>query len=162
MDTINDRAEYSADMKYRYLFERRWAQPTRPDRDMIVWVLLNPGTGDTDGKHRPTLDRCIKWSKQWGYSGLTIVNLFALRSTDPKVLKTARDPIGPKNGTTIRRAARQASRIVVAWGDKGSLLGRGKKVAAMLSKPYCLGVTKHGEPRHPLYVPTSTEPRPFA
>ena len=162
MDTIIDRAEYSADMKYRYLFERRWAKPTRPDRDMIVWVLLNPGTGDTDGKHRPTLDRCIKWSKQWGYASLTIVNLFALRSTDPKVLKTARDPTGPKNDATIRRITRRASRVIVAWGDKEAFLGRGKQVAAMLNEPFCLGVTARGEPRHPLYIPADTKLRRYA
>ena len=91
-----------------------------------------------------------------------LVNLFALRSTDPTVLKTARDPIGPKNDTTIRRITRRASRVIVAWGDKGAFLGRGKQVAAMLNEPFCLGVTARGEPRHPLYIPADTKLRRYA
>lgn len=34
----------------------------------------------------PTLDRCVEFSKSWRYSGIKIVNLFALISTDPEVL----------------------------------------------------------------------------
>jgi len=50
----------------------------------VVWVLLNPATGSTDGKQRPTLGRCIRWSQAWGYGVLTIVNLFAYWATKPK------------------------------------------------------------------------------
>ena len=162
MNTVTIRAKYSADMKYRYFFHRRWEKATRSDLDTIVWVLLNPGTGDTDGKPRRTLAKCINWSKQWGYASLTIVNLFALRSTDPNALIAARDPLGPKNNATIRRVARRASRVVVAWGDKGALLGRGEQVTAMLKEPHCLGVTARGEPRHPLYLPADTKLRPYS
>ena len=162
MNTVTIRAEYSADMKYRYVFQRRWAEPTQSDLDTVVWVLLNPGTGDTDGKPRPTLGRCINWSMRWGYAGLTIVNLFALRGTVPKVLKAVRDPIGPKNNARIRHFSRRASRIVVAWGNKGAFLNRGRQVTAMLTDPYCLGVTAGGEPCHPLYVPADTKLRPYS
>ena len=162
MNTVTIWAEYSADMKYRYFFHQRWAKGTRSDLDTIVWVLLNPGTGDTDGKPRRTLGKCINWSKQWGYAGLTIVNLFAIRSTDPKLLKTVRDPIGRKNDVTIRRVARRASRIVVAWGASGAFQNRGEDVTALLIDPYCLGVTARGEPRHPLYLPAKTKPRPYS
>ena len=148
-------------MKYRYFFHRRWAKATRSDLDTIVWVLLNPGTGDTDGKPRRTLAKCINWSTQWGYASLTIVNLFALRSTDPKVLRTLRNRIDLKNDATIRRVARQASRIVVAWGAGGAIHNRGKQVTTMLPNPYCLGVTARGEPLHPLYLRADTVLRPY-
>lgn len=111
-----DHYVFSQDMTYRYEFRRRLKETTDPDLDNVVWILLNPGTGDTDGKPRPTLARCIKWSRAWGYASLTIVNLFALRATDPKALRSADDPIGPDNDDTIRRVTRDATRVIVAWG----------------------------------------------
>lgn len=148
-----DRAVYSDDMAYRYEFHRDWADSG--SRRRVVWVLLNPATGDTDGKPRPTLGRCINWSKQWGYGGLTIINLFAYRATHPKDLKAARDPLGPDNDATLQRVAANADRVVAAWGSHGRLLGRGRNVAAHLPGALCLGHTHRGEPRHPLYVPAT-------
>jgi len=34
-------------------------------------------------------------------------------------------------------------------------------MAGLLRKPVCLGVTAGGQPRHPLYVPSGTELRPY-
>jgi hypothetical protein len=139
---------------YRYEFHRDWDDEAKR---RVVWVLLNPATGDTDGKQRPTLGRCIKWSQAWGYSGLTIVNLFAFRATKPRDLLTAADPVGPENDATLRRVARDAERVVAAWGAHGRLLGRGQHVADLLPHALCLGHTKRDEPRHPLYVPGDAE-----
>jgi len=150
---FRDRAVYSDDMTYRYEFHRDWADTGSARR--VVWVLLNPATGDTDGKPRPTLGRCINWSKEWGYGGLTIVNLFAYRATKPRDLKTAHDPIGPGNDATIERIAASTDRVVAAWGSHGRLLGRGRDVAERLPGALCLGHTHRGEPRHPLYVPAT-------
>lgn len=156
-----DRAVYSPDGKYRYEFQRRWAETADPSLDTVVWLLLNPGTGDRDGTPRRTLDRCISWSKSWGYASLTIVNLFAYRTTDPKLLRSAVDVIGPENDAVIRRVTEHASRVVVAWGNHGSLLGRGAQVAGLLRDPLCLSVTKKGQPRHPLYVRTYVDLQPY-
>ncbi len=147
---FRDRAAYSNDYQYRYEFCRRWA-----DGDSVVWVLLNPGTGDTDGKQRPTLGRCIKWSRQWGYGALTIVNLFAYRATRPKDLLRAADPVGPDNDETLAHVTGAADRVVAAWGAHGRLIGRGREVAVRLPNAFCLGHTSKGQPRHPLYVPSS-------
>lgn len=47
-----DRSSYSEDKVYRWWYERRWAPgPT------LCFVGLNPATGDTDNKPRPTLKR---------------------------------------------------------------------------------------------------------
>jgi len=157
---FRDRSVYSDDMVYRYEFQRRWAATTVPVFDTLVWVLLNPGTGDTDGKPRPTLRRCATWSRDWGYASLTIVNLFAFRATNPKALKAATDPIGPDNDATLDRVCGAASPVVVAWGNHGRLHDRGLAVAKRLRDPVCLGVTGRGQPRHPLYAPAA-ELRPF-
>jgi hypothetical protein len=147
---FRDRAVYSDDHLYRYEFTRRWGEGLA-----VVWVLLDPATGDTDGKPRPTLGRCIHWSREWGYGALTIVNVFAYRATNPKDLLLAADPVGPYNHRTLARVTANAERVVAAWGAHGRLLGRGADVAAELPRALCLGHTVKGQPRHPLYVPST-------
>lgn len=61
--------------RYRYLLWRTWDM-TRP---RLLWVLLNPSTAD-DQTDDPTLRRCIRFSRDWQYGGLEIVNLFAFRT----------------------------------------------------------------------------------
>jgi hypothetical protein len=149
-----DRAVYSDDMTYRYLFERRWG-----DGAAAVWVLLNPATGDTDGKPRPTLARCLARTRAWGFDAIQIVNLFSFRATKPRELLTAADPIGPSGDTYLDATTAGAGRVVAAWGAHGSLLGRGREVAARLPRgTLCLGLTRKLQPRHPLYVPADFEP----
>lgn len=151
---FSDRAVYADDMAYRYEFHRHWSADTS-EGTTVAWVLLNPATGDTDGKQRPTLGRCIKWSQAWGFGGLTIVNLFAFRATKPRDLLLATDPVGSANDEVLERVAATAGRVVAAWGAHGRLLNRGQQVAARLPQAVCLGHTRRGEPRHPLYVPTA-------
>ena len=84
---------------------------------------------------------------------MLIVNLFAFRHTDPRKLRSADEPVGPANDEVLRAFTREAAQTIVAWGSHGALRGRSAEVGPLLSDPLCLGTTKHGEPRHPLYVP---------
>ena len=148
-----DSAEYSSDEVYRWWYERRWGNGPR-----LCWVGLNPGTGDTDGKPRPTLRKVVTWAKGWGLDGVIVVNLFAFRSTSPKLLRTADvDIVGGRNDEVIRHASSTSARTLAAWGAHGRLVGRGAVVSRMLDSPLCLGLTRHGEPRHPLYVAQATQ-----
>ncbi|MDB5297797.1 MAG: hypothetical protein JWO31_3780 [Phycisphaerales bacterium] len=55
-------------------------------------------------------------------------------------------------------------RLVAAWGCDGGHLGRDRAVMELLGpgrRVDCLGVTKDGHPRHPLYVPYAATPVPF-
>jgi hypothetical protein len=158
-DGLPERYLYSPDMAFRYAFGRWWK-----DADLAtttVWVLLNPATGDTERRPRPTLGRCIARSRELGATGLLIVNLFAFRHTDPKTLRAAVDPVGPANDEVLRAFTAAAAQTVVAWGSHGALGGRSTEVAPLLTEPLCLGTTKHGEPRHPLYVPADAELVPW-
>jgi hypothetical protein len=144
---------------YRYGLLRGWAE----GRGIALWIMLNPSTAD-DKVDDPTIRRCIGFSRAWGCAGLVVVNLFALRSTDPKALSAARDPCGPDNDAWIRWWASVCPRFVVAaWGSLGGLRGRDEEVLALFEgvEVSCLGVTKAGNPRHPLYVKGSTPLRPY-
>jgi hypothetical protein len=51
-----DNSEYSEDHIYRWWYERRWAEGPS-----LCFVGLNPATGDTDRRQRPTLHRVVGW-----------------------------------------------------------------------------------------------------
>ena len=96
--------------------------------------------------------------------GVTVVNLFSWRATNPADLKRAaadHDIIGARTDDVIAEVSGRSSVTLAAWGSHGSLLGRGIAVAELLSGPVCLGVTANGQPRHPLYVRAGTELRPY-
>lgn len=152
-----DKATFSPCRNYRYMLTRRWGRgPT------LCWVMLNPSTADafrTDN----TLAKCIGFTKRAGnYGGAVIVNLYSLRSTDPKALWTCGEAerIGPLGDQFITEQAGGRNHAIVAWGTHGARNGRGDQVAAMLANAgvtlHCLGVTKDGQPKHPLYVPGDT------
>src|SRR6476619_1700701 len=91
-DGVLDTYVYSAEGNYRWRFDRRWA-----DGPSLTWVGLNPGRGDRDGTARPPLPRMVSVSKSGGYGALIVVNLFGWRSSSPKALATADDPVGADN-----------------------------------------------------------------
>jgi hypothetical protein len=142
--------------QYRYVLRRSWARhlPT------VLFIALNPSTAD----HRvddPTIRRCIGFAKSWGFGRLAVGNLFAYRSTDPKRLRIADDPVGPMNDRWLTTLASRAELTVAAWGVHGSLHGRADAVVSRLTGLHHLGITRHGHPRHPLYLPSDVMPMRF-
>ncbi|HEP1206998.1 TPA: DUF1643 domain-containing protein [Stenotrophomonas maltophilia] len=139
---------------YRYLLTRP-SEVTRPERGTALFLMLNPSTADA-AVDDPTIRRCRGFAKAWGCNGLTVANLFALRSTDPAMLLSHADPIGPLNDDWLRRLAHEYGDVVCAWGAHSMAVGRSIVVAQLLrqagARLWCLGATKHGFPRHPLYV----------
>ncbi len=133
---------------YRYLLWRAW----NAKLPRLLWILLNPSTAD-ECVDDPTLRRVLGFSRSYGFGGLEVVNLFALRSPHPRALTQVVDPVGPENDMYIREAVGRASKIVAAWGSFGTLYRRGHSILAQIDCPiYCLGITKNGSPRHPLYL----------
>jgi hypothetical protein len=148
---------YSDDMVYRWSYERRWGIG-----GTLCWIGLNPGTGDTDGKKRPTFDKVCRLATSLGLESVLVVNLFAFRSTDPKALRSAGvDLVGVLNDEVIHDAVERSAVTLAAWGADGKINGRGRRVASTLDNALCLGTTAGGEPRHPLYVPTPTALVPY-
>ncbi len=124
--------------------------------------MLNPSTADAS-QDDPTIRRCIGFAKAWGFGGLIVGNLFALRSTDPKALYSHPEPIGPENDHHLRRIANEAAPVVCAWGTHGALHDRGREVAEMLDDRNlaALKVTADGSPGHPLYIAANTQPKAY-
>jgi len=160
LDGIDAAAEFDPTGLYRYTLRRVWA----PAQPLTCFLMLNPSTADAM-RNDPTVTRCIGFAHRWNAGGLLVGNIFGLRSTDPRALYDAADPIGPDNDRRLVELARAANRVVVAWGVHGVLRGRGAEVARMMASAgiqlVCLGRTKDGHPRHPLYLPAAAEPQPY-
>lgn len=142
-------ATLSDDRVYRYWLERSWAET---GKGFVNFIMLNPSTADAD-LDDATVRKCIGFAKRWGYDGLHIVNLFALRATDPKALYSHGDPVGPDNDGFIVAGWLSAEKTIIAWGKHGSLHLRAESVLAKLGPVHALGLNADGSPRHPLYVP---------
>ncbi len=156
-DVVERTAEFSRDRHYRYRLERRWGEGQR-----VCWVLLNPSTADERQDDR-TLGRCIKFAQAWGAGSIEVVNLFGLVSTDPAALCHEPDPVGPGNVSAVLRAISRADLVIAGWGDlRPALRERARPLVASVAKgAWCLGLTKEGQPRHPLYVSGATRRVPF-
>jgi len=154
-DNRND-AILSDDRDYRYRLTRKWDA----DKPTAAWIMLNPSTADED-EDDPTIRRCINFAKDWGYGSILVGNLFALRATDPDEVERQANPIGEQNDSHLQGIARNAEKVVAAWGatyDMGLGAVRRPYVTTLLKKEtgtvYALDTTKDGHPAHPLYQPS--------
>lgn len=156
--TVGSRsALFSECGSYRYLLTRSFESGV----GSCLFVMLNPSTADADSDD-PTVRRCSSFVRSWGYRELRIVNLFALRSVDPRNLESVADPIGPKNDAVLRQELQSGGLLVAAWGNRGALRRRSSAVLEMIFElkvsAMCLGVNGTGEPVHPLYVSAAARP----
>lgn len=157
-------AIFSQDRRYRYSLTRVWDS----DKDNVLFIGLNPSTADEHSLD-PTLRRCLGFASTWGFGSFTMVNLFALRATDPLVMKLSRDPIGEtihgfqQNNVHILHEARSAAKVIACWGAHGRHLGRGTEVRRLLQEVtiplYVLKLNRDGSPAHPLYLPSNIQPQ---
>jgi hypothetical protein len=145
----------SACGQYRYHLWRQW----NASLACMCWLMLNPSSAD-DKEDDPTIRKCIGFAKRHDCGGISVRNVFALRATDPTGLLRHPDPFGPENEDYLM-SARNVSLLtilVLGWGTKkgGKRLAHHYKRAenaCVIQKPYCFGVTKDGDPGHPLYLP---------
>ena len=144
-------AVYSDCERYRYQLTRVW----RPQGKRVLFVMLNPSTA-TEVQNDPTVERCERRARTLGFGAFRVTNIFAWRDTDPGALRTAKDPVGPRNNRAILNGAAWADAIVAAWGTHGAHLDRGPEVERLLREAgfrlHHLGLSKAGHPKHPLYI----------
>jgi hypothetical protein len=142
--------------QYRYQLTRSADTETArffATRGPALFIMLNPSTADAS-LDDPTIRRCRGFAKTWDCDGIVVANLYALRATNPTALWTHADPVGPDNDTHLALLIRDHETIVCAWGAnaKPERVAQVSKMFHRQSRPMCLGVTKHGTPRHPLYI----------
>lgn len=156
-------AIFDPDRIYRYVLTRQWDER---EVAIAVFVMLNPSTADALHDD-PTIRRCIGFAKSWRMGGLAVVNLFALRSTDPAALIGHPDPVGPENqhAIDVTLSDPAVACVVAAWGAHVTKVATSHvpEVASATTQPvWCFGRTKAGHPRHPLYLKNGTQLEVFA
>jgi len=159
VDAARD-ATFSQDRVYRYQLVRSTGCPNQA---LVNFVGLNPSTAD-ESSDDPTVRRLIGFARRRGFGSFILTNLYAFRATDPRALTLAADPIGPENFTYLAAAARDSQCIVPCWGTHGALRSRGREVLKLLRRLgdiRVFGLTKGGEPIHPLYLANENELMPL-
>lgn len=166
---MHSTADISQCGQYRYLLTRWWGDPGQANRmrqRSPLFVMLNPSTADAYQDDH-TIRKCRGFSERWGYEGIKVVNLYAYRATDPKMLKAAGYPVGDRNKpvviSEIMTAFRLNAPIVLAWGGNAESNGVERLFDWVRNSPgtdditfRCLGVTGKGQPRHPLMLSYNT------
>ena len=141
---------------YRYELRRTWAPGP-----ICGWIMCNPSTADAHTDD-PTIRRCVRFARRWGYAGIVVRNVYALRATDPSALRHHLVPVGPDNDQHLHGAAADAV-TVCAWGNHAAQ--RGTQILAMLADAGAqlryLARNAHGVPKHPPYLPGYLTPLAF-
>lgn len=156
--TVEKSAVISPCGRFRYRLTRRWAPGP-----LLPFIMLNPSTADAEVDD-PTIRRCMGFARREGFAGIRVANLFAFRATRPRDLYDAGFPFGPLNDEELIDLMLEALRddvpVICAWGATwkpidGDISGYGR------ARTMCLGKTKEGDPRHPLYVPAYQPLEPY-
>lgn len=151
-------AEFSPCETYRYTLTRQWS-----DGPCVAFLMFNPSTATAE-LDDPTIRKCIGFARRWGYGRLVILNLYAIRGTDPRTPSRAVDPIGPMNDYWIMESCKEAREVICAWGcaqHMPTIVSRMMRVLSLLglhgNRVSCLGYRKDGHPRHPLMLSYDTK-----
>ena len=147
-------------IKYRYRLSRTW-DARKP---FALFVLMNPSTADPICDD-PTVAKCCKFAKAWGYGGIVVANTFAYRCTDQRGLIKVDDPVGPENDRHIIQMAKDAAIVIFAYGKPKhkELRSRGPGIARLVIEkakvtPHVLSLGSDGTPKHPLYLKETLKP----
>lgn len=163
-ESVHNSAMLSVDRRYRYYLHRVW----NIDKPRLCWVMLNPSTAD-ENTNDATIRVCMGRAALTGYGGIVVVNLFALRSTQPQGLYDLFiDPVDAKgesgtNDSVIRAAVQlPGTDVICAWGNHGAYLNRAAIIRGKLQEwgavPKALKLNKDGSPAHPLRISYDTQP----
>ena len=130
----------SDDGVYEYRADRWWAEGPR-----LAFVGCNPSliTWQAGARLDPTSANCEAIARRDGYAGVTMLNLWALRGTDPRELRGHPDPIGPGWAEAFDEAVRDVGFVVGAWGtapfSAGTRVAR-RRIADVVDRLVALGL----------------------
>lgn len=144
-------AVFSDDRLYRYALWRRWNK----NLPMFLSIGLNPSKA-SEFRNDPTVLRDMVRAVHNGFGGLFKANLYAYVSTNPDILLGDGDFVGIETDYYLEQMIKLSSKHLVGWGSFKPVINRAEYVLKMIPEPYCLGVNKDGQPKHPLYVSYKT------
>lgn len=141
-----------------------------------MFLGLNPSRADAE-RDDATLRRLGALARSWGHGRLLVLNLFARVSREPAQLRRCAEPVGEHNAAWLatalawlasqpKAAEGPPPRLWLGWGQGGQLHDRHRQVLDGLQcwrgDVVCVGLTRQGQPRHPLYCRADQPPLPFA
>ena len=149
--------------QYRYELVRQW-----DERPMLLVMMFNPSDADAEVNDQ-TITLLEHVAGHNGYGGITVVNLVPYRSSKPAeaiamVRESAAVPQSLEhplrvNLEHIQMHAAKAGALLVAWGNLApedlagyveDLTGKVVDVMPKGVRVFCLGITKRGNPLHPM------------
>ena len=136
--------------KYRFQLWRIWDS----SKPVILWIMHNPSTADANVDD-PTIRRIINFSKDWGYGGLYVGNIFPYRATNPKLLlyKAVSEILPEENSLHLNYMGSKCSDFILAYGNPVT------KISLSLNAKFkVLKLTKKGNDCHPLYLKSNLQP----
>lgn len=169
----------SADpVKGAYFDQRALDGHGRPTFRLLLWRVwdkrlpllsvgcLNPSIAGVEDD--PTTTRIVGFAKAHNYGGYLLWNRYAYIATKPSDLVAygSVNAIGPNTDDWIKAAIADRD-VLVAWGANWIDEARLVEVEGLLlghilhQRAFCLGYTKDGYPKHPLYLPSDTKFEPW-
>ena len=152
MAKISRSADISNDKKERFSLSRIWSSK----KPKVLYIMLNPSYAD-DEIDDPTIKRLIFFSKKFKFGGFYVTNLFTQITPYPKLLNID-SSITNNNLKVIKDLVLKSKTIVYAWGN---LKNEPKEFLSIIDNPLCFKKNLNGTPRHPLYLPSSSELESF-
>ncbi len=166
---------FSKCRSYRWILKRELLS----GKKTVVFIGLNPSKANSFNNDR-TLIRIINFCSRWDYKNIYVINLFGLISKSPNQLTKSKDPVGKNNNLIILNALEFWIKNIncdlwLGWGDKGQLYKRDLMVFKLIKnlskldsnendhsrRVLSLGLSKKGNPRHPLYMSNESFLKPF-
>lgn len=144
---------------------RYWLEIDLNSSDALIAMVcgINPSKANARDSDQ-TVRKLIGFAQRNAIRKIISVNPFAKIMTDIKGLTNSGPCIGPYNITYISRAIAQSHLIIPCWGNKNKIplrlmpqLGLMQELIRLSGKPVKIfGLTKSGDPKHPLMLPYST------
>ncbi len=141
---------------FRYWLYRCWD----PSKKIVIFVMMNPSTADHTSNDA-TICKVIRYAIKWGYGGVLVLNIYAIRSRDQTQIKGR---IGSRNNWWLKImfnfARRKRIKVICAWGVNHKSRGDDVRTIAAVAQVrlWCLRSSKNGEPCHPLYLSGDLHP----
>ena len=136
-------AEFSKDKKHRYYLSRKWSE-----NEQVLYVLLNPSKANNI-KNDHTINRLITISKNLGYGGFEVVNLYTIINPKRNKLYEKKRKFSEKNKKLIAKLVARHKTIIYGWGATEN---EPNWLSNIVKSPLCFNINKNGTPKHPLYL----------